>query len=134
LFFGTGIPAAILIFNRAKGDNKNVLFIDGSKGYQAGKNQNILRPEDIEHIVDTYHSFNEGKLRPGVIEDKFSYVAKPEELQENDFNLNIPRYVDTFEEEAEIDIAAVQKDIEKLEAELKDVQAQMEIYLKELMD
>lgn len=134
LFFGTGIPAAILIFNRAKGGNKNVLFIDGSQGYQAGKNQNVLRPEDIEHIVDTYHSFSEGKLQPGVIEDKFSYIAKPDELQENDFNLNIPRYVDTFEEEAEIDIAKVQKEIEKLEAELKEVQAQMEIYLKELMD
>jgi type I restriction enzyme M protein len=134
LFFGTGIPAAILIFNRAKGENKNVLFIDGSQGYQPGKNQNVLRPTDIEHIVDTYHRFNEGKLNAGVIEDKFSYVATPAEIAENDFNLNIPRYVDTFEEEAEINIAEVQKEIEKLEDELKVVQAEMEKYLKELMD
>ena len=134
LFFGTGIPAAILIFNRAKGENKNVLFIDGSQGYQPGKNQNILRTTDIDHIVDTYHQFNEGKLQPGVVEDKFSYVAKFEEIKENDFNLNIPRYVDTFEEEPEINIAEVQKEIERLEAELKGVQAEMEKYLKELID
>lgn len=134
LFFGTGIPAAILIFNRAKGDNKNVLFIDGSKGYQPGKNQNILRDGDIGHIVDTYRLFNDGKLQPGVVEDKFSFVATSEEVIRNDFNLNIPRYVDTFEEETEIDIAIVQKEIEVLEAELKDIQAEMEKYLKELIN
>jgi type I restriction enzyme M protein len=134
LFFGTGIPAAILIFNRAKGKNKNVLFVDGSQGFQPGKNQNILRSSDISHIVDTYHNFNEGKLKPGLIEDKFSYVATIDEVTENDFNLNIPRYVDTFEEEPEIDIKAVQMEIEKLEIELKKVQAEMDKYLKELMD
>ena len=68
-----------------------------------------------------------------MLEDKFSYVATFEEIQENDFNLNIPRYVDTFEEEAEVDIAAVQMEIEKLENELKTVQVEMERYLKELM-
>jgi type I restriction enzyme M protein len=82
--------------------------------------------------VDTYRSFNEGKFKPGMVEDKFSYVATFEEIKENDFNLNIPRYVDTFEEEAEVDIAAVQKEIEKLEGELKDVQGEMDKYLKEL--
>jgi type I restriction enzyme M protein len=132
LFFGTGIPAAILIFNKGKGDNKNVLFIDASQQYENGKNQNKLRPEDINHIVDTYKKFNEGKLKPGVVEEKFSYVATFDEIKENDFNLNIPRYVDTFEEEAEVDIAAVQKEIEKLETELKEVQKQMDKYLKEL--
>ena len=133
LFYGTGIPAAILIFNRGKKDT-NVLFIDSSKHFDAAKNQNILREIDINHIVDTYRDFNAGKLKAGVLEDKYSYVATFEEIEENDFNLNIPRYVDTFEEEAEVDIAAVQKEIEVLEVELKDVQKELDGYLIELMD
>jgi type I restriction enzyme M protein len=108
LFFGTGIPAAILVFNKARGDNKKVLFIDSSQHYESGKNQNRLNESHINHIVDTYRQFNDGKLKLGVIEAKFSYVAAFEEIKENDFNLNIPRYVDTFEEEAEVDIKAVQ--------------------------
>ncbi len=132
LFFGTGIPAAILIFNKGKGSNENVLFIDASQQYEAGKNQNKLRDSDIDRIVETYRQFNEGKLKAGVIEEKFSFVATFGEIQENDFNLNIPRYVDTFEEEAEVDIAAVQKEIEKLEGELKIVQLELDKYLKEL--
>jgi type I restriction enzyme M protein len=68
-----------------------------------------------------------------VAEEKYSYVATFEEIQENDFNLNIPRYVDTFEEEAEVDIAAVQKEIDSLVAELKMVQQEMDKYLKELL-
>src|SRR5665647_927213 len=132
LFFGTGIPAAILIFNRGKVDNTNVLFIDASKQYESAKNQNKLRDTDIAHIVDTYRQFNEGKLPTGIVEDKFSYVATFEEIQENEFNLNIPRYVDTFEEEAEVDIAAVQKEIEVLETELAEVQKEMAKYITEL--
>ena len=132
LFFGTGIPAAILIFNRGKVGTTDVLFIDASKQFESVKNQNRLRPTDIDHIVDTYRNFNEGNLKAGIAEDKFSYVATFEEIQENDFNLNIPRYVDTFVEEAEVDIAAVQKEIDKLEVELKTVQAEMNVYLKEL--
>lgn len=132
LFFGTGIPAAIMIFNKGKGNNKNVLFIDGSKQYESVKNQNKLRDIDIEHIVTTYRNFSAGKLKAGIVEDKFSFVATFEEMQENEFNLNIPRYVDTFEEEAEVDITAVQKEIEALESELKTVQAEMGQYLKEL--
>jgi type I restriction enzyme M protein len=132
LFFGTGIPAAILIFNKGKGTNQNVLFVDASKQYEAGKNQNKLRSSDIDRIVDAYRQFNEGKLKAGVVDEKFSYVATFDEIQENDFNLNIPRYVDTFEEEPEVDVAAVQKEIEKLEQELKVVQVEMENYLKEL--
>jgi type I restriction enzyme M protein len=134
LFFGTGIPAAILIFNRAKGNNRTVLFIDASQGFEPGKNQNILRPGDIEHIIDTYNKFHDHLLQSGVIEDKFGYVATFEEIAENDFNLNIPRYVDTFEEEAEINIAAVQNEIEILETELKEVQAEMDRYLKDLIN
>jgi type I restriction enzyme M protein len=134
LFFGTGIPAAILIFNKGKAKNKNVLFIDASREYDSAKNQNKLSEVHIKHIVDTYEKFNKGKLKAGIVEDKYSYVATFGEIEENDFNLNIPRYVDTFEEEAEIDIAAVQKQIDTLEGELKDVQKQMAKYLKELMD
>ncbi len=132
LFFGTGIPAAILIFNRGKGKNENVLFIDASQTYEAGKNQNKLREEDIQRIVDTYRKFNTGKLKPGVVLEKYAYVATRAEMQENDYNLNIPRYVDTFEEEAEIDIKAVQGDINKLEKVLVEVQKEMDKYLKEL--
>ena len=132
LFFGTGIPAAILVFNKAKGNNKNVLFIDSSQHYDSGKNQNKMNDEHINHIVETYRKFNEGKLSNGVAEEKYCYVASFEEIQENDFNLNIPRYVDTFVEEAEVDISAVQHEIERLEAELKNVQVEMENYLKEL--
>ncbi len=131
LFFGTGIPAGILVFNKGKANN-NVLFIDSSQHYDSAKNQNKLNESHISHIVDTYRKFTEGKLKPGIIEEKFSYVATFEEIKENDFNLNIPRYVDTFEEEPEVDIAAVQKEITKLEGELKTVQAEMEKYLKEL--
>ena len=91
-----------------------------------------MRPQDIEHIVDTYQKFNKGELHAGIAEDKFSYVATFEEIQENDFNLNIPRYVDTFEEEAEVDIAAVQIEIDGLEKELSKVQSEIEVYLKQL--
>ncbi|MHC1708566.1 MAG: type I restriction-modification system subunit M [Bacteroidales bacterium] len=133
LFFGTGIPAAILVFNKGKGKNTNVLFIDASQHYESAKNQNKLRDkEDIEKIVNTYRKFNEGKLGLGVAEDKFSYVATFEEIQENDFNLNIPRYVDTFEEEAEVDIQAVQVEINKLDGELNVVQVEIAKYLLEL--
>ncbi len=133
LFFGTGIPAAILIFNKGKGDNHNVLFVDASRQFEQGKNQNVLRDTDVDKIVHTYRKFHAGQLESGVVEDKFAYVATFEEIRENDFNLNIPRYVDTFEEEAEVDIAKVQQEIEKLEGELKTVQAELGKYLDELL-
>lgn len=123
LFFGTGIPAAILIFNKGKQDT-NVIFIDSSREYEEGKNQNKLREQDIEKIVKTF------KSRESL--DKYSYLASFDEIKENDFNLNIPRYVDTFEEEEEIDLKAVQKEIEQLEIELSKVREQMSGYLKEL--
>ena len=123
LFFGTGIPAAILIFKKNKKDD-SVFFVDASSEYQDGKNQNKLREQDIEKIVKTC------KKRKGV--EKYAHKASFEEIKENEFNLNIPRYVDTFEEEEEIDIKAVQKEIEGLEAELSKVRKQMNKYLKEL--
>lgn len=123
LFFGTGIPAAILIFKKKKKDD-SVLFIDASREFLDGKNQNFLRQEDLKKIVATY------KNREDV--DKYAKKASVKEIKGNDFNLNIPRYVDTFEEEAEIDIKAVQIEINKLEAELVTVQGEMKKYLKEL--
>ena len=137
LFFGTGIPAAILIFNKGKGGNKDVLFIDASREYQEGKNQNRLREDkDIKHIVDTYKAFKASThlaTEEGVVvEEKYAYRATWKEIEENDYNLNIPRYVDTFEEEAVIDIAATQAEITKLRIELSSIESQMEIYLKEL--
>lgn len=137
LFFGTGIPAAILIFNKGKGDNKDVLFIDASREYQEGKNQNRLREDkDIKHIVDTYKAFKATapltSEEGAVIEDKYAYRATLKEIEENDYNLNIPRYVDTFEEEAPIDIASTQAELSRLKGELAIVENKMEEYLKEL--
>jgi type I restriction enzyme M protein len=122
LFFGAGIPACILIFRKNR-NNRNVFFIDasGEGNYEKGKNRSILRPEDIEKIVSVYHN--------RTIIDKYSYNATFEEILENDFNLNIPRYVDTFEEEEEVDIAAVKAEIANIEAELVEVQKQMEKHL-----
>ena len=131
LFYGTGIPAAIAIFNKAK-KSDDVLFIDASREFENGKNQNRLRDADIDHIVTTYRAFAKGKLLAGVAEEKYAYVATRKEIEENDYNLNIPRYVDTYEEEAEIDIVAVQQEIDILEAELTEVQTKMKEYLKEL--
>lgn len=122
LFYGTGIPAAILVFRKQKPD-KSVLFIDASREYDDAKTQNRLAEEHIEKIVATYTA------RENV--DKYAYVAEFDEIKENDFNLNIPRYVDTFEEEEEIDIRAVQEEIDELDAELAQVQDQMQGYLKE---
>ncbi len=131
LFYGTGIPAAIAIFNKAK-QSSDVLFIDASREFENGKNQNRLREEDINHIIKTYRAFAKGELSLGVVEDKYAYVATREEIKENDYNLNIPRYVDTYEEEEEIDIVAVQREIDSLETELSEVQSKMREYLKEL--
>jgi type I restriction enzyme M protein len=113
-----------------------VLFIDASREYQEGKNQNRLRAEDIKHIVDTYKAFKAAaplKTEEGaIIEDKYAYRATLKEIEENDYNLNIPRYVDTFEEEAPIDIATTQVEISRLKVELATVETKMEEYLKEL--
>jgi type I restriction enzyme M protein len=123
LFYGTGIPAAILVFRKKKADDK-VLFIDASRDYEDGKNQNYLRDADLQRILDT------AKARVNV--DKYAYLASPAEIAENDYNLNIPRYVDTFEEEEEIDLMAVRKERLELKAELARLEEQMAGYLKEL--
>ncbi len=123
LFYGTGIPAAILIFKKKKSDEK-VLFIDASREFTAVKNQNLLSMENIEKVVATFEA------RESV--DKYAYLATQDEIAENDFNLNIPRYVDTFEEEGEIDLAAIRKEREVLKGKLSKLELEMDSYLKEL--
>ncbi len=132
LFFGTTIPAAILIFNKGRKPwdqaeserDKHVLFIDASSDYEDGVKQNRLGNDDIEKIVSTFEEFTEIQ--------KYSHRATLDEMSEADFNLNLPRYVNTFEEEEEIDIPTVQAEIAAIEAELVDVQGQLAGYLKEL--
>ncbi|WP_368192161.1 type I restriction-modification system subunit M [Aeromonas sp. s8] len=123
LFYGTGIPAAILIFKKQKVDD-NVLFIDASREFKAGKNQNLLSADNIAKIVATYR--NGGNV------DKYAYLASLKEIKENDYNLNIPRYVDTFEEEEEIDLLAVRAEREQLKTQLAELEIEMANYLKEL--
>lgn len=123
LFFGTGIPAAILILRKKKADDK-VLFIDASREYIEGTNQNRLGDEQLDRIFATFDD------RENVY--KYAYLANLEEIRENDFNLNIPRYVDTFEEEEEIDLMAVRQEREVLKAEMVDLEAKMDGFLMEL--
>lgn len=132
LFYGAGIPACILIFRKDRGTNNKVLFVDasGEGHYEKCKNQNILRECDVKKIVDTYVQYKSDIHYTD--EPKFSHVATLEEIAENDYNLNIPRYVDTFEEEELIDIDEVKQNIANIEAELAEVQAQMKNYMEEL--
>ncbi|MBL9160981.1 MAG: type I restriction-modification system subunit M [Verrucomicrobiales bacterium] len=123
LFFGTGIPAAILLFNKGR-KHTDVLFIDAKEGFAQGTNQNKLRADDLAKIVESYRTYE--------TVDRYAYRATREELKENDYNLNIPRYVDTFEEEAPVDLKAVEKRIGELEGTLAAVREEMKGYLREL--
>lgn len=123
LFYGTGIPAAILIFKKQKFDD-SVLFIDASREFKSGKNQNNLTEENIAKIIATYRAHESV--------DKYAYLATLQEVKDNDYNLNIPRYVDTFEEEAEIDLVAVRAEREQLKTQLAELEVQMAKYLEEL--
>lgn len=123
LFFGTGIPAAILIFNKGKKHN-DVLFIDASKDYEPGKKQNKLRTPHLEKVISAFNEFKSI--------EKYAHRATFEEIEGNDFNLNIPRYVDTFEAEEVVDLKQVQEEIETLETNLTKVKAEINNYLKEL--
>lgn len=124
LFFGTSIPTSILVFKKYREDSDNVLFIDASQSFEKGKNQNLLTDEDVEKIVETY------KNRETL--DKYSYAASLEEITENDYNLNIPRYVDTFEEEEPIDLEQVQKELSSIDDEIVEVEQEINSYLNEL--
>ena len=124
IFFGTSIPTCILVFKKCREHENNILFIDASKDYEAGKNQNRLRDEDVDKILETY------KNRQEI--EKYSHLATLEEVKENDYNLNIPRYVDTFEEEEEIDIKEVQKQLKEIDQEIAETDKELNKYLKEL--
>lgn len=124
IFYGTSIPTCILVMKKCRQSDDNILFIDASKEFEKVKTQNKLRPEHIQKIIETYRNRTEI--------EKYSHCATLKEIEENDYNLNIPRYVDTFEEEEEIDIKAVMAEIKELEAKRTELDAQIEVYLKEL--
>lgn len=124
IFYGTSIPTCILVFKKCKEDPDHILFIDASKEFEKVKNQNMLREEHIDKIVETY--------RKRTVIEKYSHLATLQEVAENDYNLNIPRYVDTFEPEPEIDIQAVMQEIKALESKRTQLDKEIEVYFKEL--
>ncbi len=124
IFYGTSIPTCILVLKKCRENPDGILFIDASQHYLKDKNQNRLRDEDIERIVQTYRS------RQTL--EKYSYLAPLSEVAENDYNLNIPRYVDTFEEEAAVDLNAVAAELRQLEADMKATDAEIAGFCGEL--
>ncbi len=124
IFYGTGIPTCIMVFKKCRETPEDVLFIDASQDFGKATNQNYLRPEDINKIITTY--------RERETQEKYSYVAPLVEIAENDYNLNIPRYVDTFEEEEPVDLAAVSNNLKKLEEELKTADKEIREFCQEL--
>ncbi|MEK6494085.1 type I restriction-modification system subunit M [Myroides odoratimimus] len=124
IFYGTSIPTCILVFKKCKEDPDHILFIDASKEFEKVKNQNMLREEHIDKIIETY--------RNRMTIEKYSHLATLKEVEENDYNLNIPRYVDTFEAEEEIDIQAVMQEIKSLEAKRAELDKEIDVYFKEL--
>ena len=123
LFYGTDIPAAILVFRKQK-DSDSVFFIDASQHYQSITNQNLLRPEDIKKIVDVYLKRKNSK--------KYSHSASFKEIKANDFDLNIPRYVDTFEDQVPEDLSELQRSIHEMDDKLNEVRAELNGILGEL--
>lgn len=124
IFYGTSIPTCILVFKKCRENEENILFIDASKDFEAGKNQNRLRDEDVNKIINTYVERKEI--------EKYCHLASLSEIEENDYNLNIPRYVDTFEEEEEIDIKSVQQELKEIDKQIAEVDKELNVYLKEL--
>ncbi|WP_319995847.1 type I restriction-modification system subunit M [Trichococcus shcherbakoviae] len=123
LFFGTSIPTTVIILKKNR-TTRDVLFIDASKEFIKGKNQNKLSLENIDKVVETYQN------RVNV--EKYAYVASFDEIKENDFNLNIPRYVDTFEEQEEIDIVELGKELVSLNQQIKEAENDFLSMLDEL--
>lgn len=124
IFYGTSIPTCILVLSKCRTETENVLFIDASQHFEKAGNQNQLRGEDIDKIIDTY--------KERTTTDKYSYVATLEEIAENDYNLNIPRYVDTFEEEEPVDLQAVAQQLQALEGSIQAVDKEIAAFCKEL--
>ncbi|MGI0107479.1 type I restriction-modification system subunit M [Salinimicrobium sp. WS361] len=124
IFYGTGIPTCILVLKKNRKHSNDILFIDSSEYYEKIKTQNYLREEDVEKIIDTY--------RERTTIHKYSYVAPLSEVKENDYNLNIPRYVDTFEEEEPVDINAVAADLKALEQDMAATDAEIADFCNQL--
>lgn len=124
IFFGTSIPTVILVFKKCRENGENILFIDASNEFEKGKNQNNLTDAHVEKIVEAY--VNRKTI------DKYSYVSSMDEIKENDYNLNIPRYVDTFEEEDPIDLQAVSERIANIDKEIASIDDELAVYLREL--
>ncbi len=124
MFYGASIPACILVFKKCREHPNDILFIDASRRFQKVGNKNQLRTEDIDKIVSTYRQRN--------AEEKYSHIASLQEVQGNDYNLNIPRYVDTFEEEETIDIQAVATQLQELEKDMQATDKRIAAFCKEL--
>jgi type I restriction enzyme M protein len=124
IFYGTSIPTCILVFKKCRENPDDVLFIDASAHFEKVKNQNFLRGADIDRIVQTY--------RERTVADKYSHVAQLAEIAENDYTLNIPRYVDTFEEEAPVDLAAVTAALRQLNTDMEPMDKAIEGFCGEL--
>lgn len=124
LFYGTSIPATVLVFKKCRREDEDILFIDASKEFEKVKNQNKLTDGNIAKIFDTY------KTRKEI--EKYSHRATLDEIKENDFNLNIPRYVDTFEEEEPINLNEVVKEIKQIDKEMVETDKKITGYCKEL--
>ena len=124
LFYGTSIPACILVLKKCRVHDDNILFIDASQHFKKAGNQNTLTDGHVEKIIDAY-------LRREAI-DKYAYVASLDEVKENDYNLNIPRYVDTLEEEEPVDITAVARDLKALEIDMQETDEAIAGFCKEL--
>lgn len=124
IFYGTSIPTCIMVYKKCREIPEDVLFIDASQHFEKVKTQNVLRPEHIDKIVDTYRNRTE--------EEKYSKRVPLEVIAENDYNLNIPRYVDTFEAEETIDINAVAKEIKDIDQNLLALDKVLEGFCKQL--
>ena len=124
IFYGTSIPTCILVFKKCREHSDNILFIDASNDYEKAKNQNFLTNENIEKIIDTYANRKEI--------EKYSHLASMQEIKENDYNLNIPRYVDTFEEEEVIDLDKVSSELKALEIDMKTTDETIASFCREL--
>lgn len=124
IFYGTSIPTCIMVYKKCRENPDDILFIDASENYEKVKTQNVLTQENIDKIINSY--------RERKTEDKYSYVARLSEVAENDYNLNIPRYVDTFEEEEQIDIEAVATEIQNLDSSLQETDKLIASFCKEL--
>lgn len=138
IFYGTSIPTCILVMKKNRSSSgaeraDSILFIDASQHFEKVKTQNVLREEDIQKIIDTYRKYSTAEaLEAGELEEKYSYIASLKEIAENDYNLNIPRYVDTFEEEEPVDLAQVSKELKSVAEALEATDATIADFCEQL--